>query len=222
MTVLENGTGLLDALNKRQAIQFYFSRAAMPLRRMPPAVVADKGAQFSTVKADYDNRRIPLVALANGALQFTWADTPRPADFVAAGVGDRLTGHVSSVDAKGTLQDDPGAALAVTECSPPQDLCTRVDRAKLEKGKTYVIERDRDAVISHDLDRESPAMDAWNIEQPDAERIVRTSKVFPDKPHVGPRAGLTPDLSKFLTALQGRMFSAPVRLSTYYLYVQAN
>ncbi len=217
LTVLENGTGLNEALAKHRAAEFYFSRAPSGQPHGLPVIVGDRQTQYSSLAADPHSRDVARVKLSQGALQFTWKDTARPADEVPVGGSDALVGKVSSVDRHGTPHEDADAALAVTACVPPAPLCARVDRGRLTKGVTYAVELDRmESTPADTLSPESPFMKPWNIEQPEAERIARGGKSFPMK------AGLTPDLSKFLMALQGQMFHAPVRLATYYLYVQAN
>lgn len=221
LEVLEKGTGLDAALNKGLATTFFFTRAPRAITH--PDYRFTDGTR-SLMSGNYKGQHIPLVQLTSGKLKLNWSD-PFDAQNRAVPLGEEsLEFKVSVASPGGVETEDPAAAESAQPC-PGTLLCATIDRAKLGKGKTYVFRIDRVALQPADtLQPDSSALHAWNIEIPQAEQISASPN--PQFPAVqGLRdlhPGMTPDLSKFLKALQGAMFHDKVRLTSYYLYVQAN
>jgi hypothetical protein len=224
MQALIDGTGLRGALDRKLATEFFFTRAPQT-RSEPPMKFS--GAAYSTLSSNYNGTHIQSISLTRGVLRATWTD-PRDSDPQSVALGDasELVPTASVVGAGKPLRNDPAAASAAQPCGGADPLCILLDRAKLTAGTTYVfrfdaVSRRESAALAPDSEQLAP----WNIEVPDAERISSSAHPqFPPIPgvRVGERPGRTPDLSKFLMALQGQMFHSPVRTASYFLYVQAN
>lgn len=186
----------------------------------------------------YISRNIPFMQLQSGTMEMSWGESVKPLPGIV-----NLYGKTDGQQLKATVLVPPPAkavtavsgdattqpkwvefadgAAAIDDCSAPELLCKRIDRSKLPKDPgTYVLRFDRIvAERTSALDPDSPELRKWNIEEADAEAIGRTPQKM--NPHFDNKMGLTPDLSKFLNALQGQMFRAPVPITTYYVYVQA-
>lgn len=221
LEVLEKGTGLDAALARGLATTFMFTRAS---RAIAHPEFKLKDASYSTLSSNYRGQHIPLLQLSSGKLKATWTD-PFDAENHTVPLGEEsLAFKAFAAAPNGGLTEDPGATDAAQPC-PGVLLCASIDRARLSPGKTYVFRIDRIALHPADtLQPNSAALRPWNIEMQQAEQI--SASPDPQFPAVqGLRdlhPGMTPDLSKFLKALQGRMFHDTVKLTSYYLYVQAN
>ena len=221
LEVLEKGTGLDGALARGLATTFFFTRASRAIAH-PEFKLRD--ASYSTVSSNFRGQHIPLLQLSSGKLKATWTD-PFDTENHTVPLGEEdLEFKAFAAASNGSLTEDPVASEAAQPC-PGILLCATIDRAKLTQGRTYVFRINRVAPRPADtLQPNSAAVRLWNIEMQQAEQISASPN--PQFPAVqglrDQHPGMTPDLSKFLKALQGRMFRDTVKLTSYYLYVQAN
>lgn len=215
---------LKDALQQKLAAEFLFTRAP---RASQMQGVKFEGEDFSKVSLDYQGQHAPLVQVGSGKLTMNWQDAKEnESPGVKLAAGETLEFAALQAGLNGSLAADPDAQAAVAMCGGGGTLlCATFDRAKLAKGKTYVFRINR--VLTGPADTLEPAsseLKNWNIEISDAERISANPEPrFPAVPGLqDARPGMTPDLSKFLKALQGQMFHDKVHVTSYYLYLQAS
>ncbi|WP_263384335.1 hypothetical protein [Granulicella arctica] len=230
MSVLLSGTGLADAKKNDSATEFLFTRTPLP-HRTDEMKLGGSG-HFSG--GDFPGRKIPLISLQSGTMEMRWDNSVKPSEGAVNLYGRqdnqqlRTTVLMPPVNTPGGSSDSPAwvelpdGSNAIDDCTPADLLCKSIDRSKLPKEpRTYILRFDR--VVKERttaLDPDSPDLHKWNIEEADAEVISHTP---PNKnPHFENMRGLTPDLSKFLNALEGQMFRSPVPVTSYYVYLQAN
>lgn len=219
METLIRGTGLDEAIEKKLAMELFFTRKPAATREVTP-VLTGKG--YSLMDRSYQGSRIPAVVLSSGTLMAQWQGTA--VGGVVLEEGSKMQATVKHFDGNGAGVDDAQAALAATDCPMLRAPCAVIDRTPLVKRTWYQFRFDQVASEPSPVFRPGGALlKNWNIEVPEAEQISRSRRPqFPADAVLGGYPGKTPKLSEFLMALQGQMFHAPITLASYYLYVQAD
>ena len=229
-------TGMQGAFASKHAFAAFFSKDPgefhqdLPTFNWTPFGPHGKRAVGLPEPSDQDH--IESLTLRKGVVQVRWAGSPLdvPPYEIPAGQQPelRITPLVSTK--KGEAKPASGLVTkAASPCDWPKSVCTEIDWSKLKTGRPYLFRFDivEDAP-SDNFRQDSPTMQPWDIEAADVEMIAGSgSKKFPPRPGVaGAHPGMTPNLSQFLSALQGQTFHEKngdtdvVRGATYFLYVE--